>query len=141
MKFIVSLILVCLCLSACKKDIDVISFSECHQAQNLDSAVIYNKLVGSWKWTKQNCFSSGKTTKADKTVIVSFNGNGSFTEMENAAVTAQGTWGLQREDINYWGLSLSQYSKYLWGRILFCNNEVLFNSSYRDGCDNLFERQ
>lgn len=141
MKFIASLILVGLCLSACKKNIDVISFSECHQSQNLDSAAIYNKLIGSWKWTKQNCFSIGKTTKADKTVIVSFNGNGSFTVMENAAVTSQGTWRLQKEDVNYWGLTLSQYSNYLWGRILFCNNEVLFNNSYRDGCDNLFNRQ
>ena len=39
---------------------------------------------------------------------------------------------------NSWGLDTQ--SEYLFGRILFCDNQVLDNDSYRDGCDNLFTR-
>jgi len=141
MKYIGFIILAGFCITACKRDIDVISFSDCHAAQSLDSAAICNKLTGSWEWTKQHCFSIGKTTKADKTVVVTFNSNSTFTVIENASVIAQGIWRLQKEDLNFWGLNLSHQSNYFWGRIFFCDNEVLFNASYRDGCDNLFVRQ
>ncbi len=141
MKYLFFSIAVCLITLACKKDsFDIASFWQCNSSQNLDSTVISNKIAGSWKWTKQSCFSTGKTMRADKDIKVTFNTNGTFAVLENSTIITQGNWTLRVVDSNMWGLDLTAPSTYLSGRILFCNSQVLFNDSYIDGCDNLFEK-
>jgi hypothetical protein len=141
MKYTFFSIAVCLTILSCKKDrLDFASFWQCSSSQNLDSTAISSKITGSWKWTKQSCFSVGKTTRADKDIKVTFNSNGTFTVLENSSIITQGNWTLKIIDSNMWGLDLSVPSTYLYGRILFCNNQLLLNDSYRDGCDNLFEK-
>ncbi len=126
-------------LTSCKKEkINVNDFLQCSKSQNLDSTAIANKLTGNWRWKKQSCYWTAQTKKADKDVKVIFNTNRTFTVSQNDIIIAQGTWRLKIVDSNMYGLDLSQFSEYLNGRILFCNNEILFNDSYRDGCDNLF---
>jgi len=138
----ISFIIVVFTIIACKKDrIDAASFQQCHNAQNLDSLSISNTLIGSWTWSKQYCFWPDKTIKANKKVQVTFNSNATFTVFENSNVIAQGNWKLMRVDnYNNWGLQLNPGSSYLYGRILLCNDQVLFNNSFIDGCDNLFYR-
>jgi hypothetical protein len=124
---------------ACKRnEINMQKIWQCNQAQNLDSNAIHNKLIGKWKWAKQDCFWSGKTKKADKNIVVTFNANGTFYVNENGLVITEGNWKIVVEDKTKWGLQLSQPSLYLNGAILFCKQQVLFNHSYIDGCDNLF---
>lgn len=126
-------------LSSCKKEkINVNDFWECSKSLNLDSTAIANKLTANWTWKKQSCFWTGQTKKADKDVKVNFNTNRTFTVTQNEIIVAQGSWKLKIVDSNMYGLDLSQFSEYLNGRILFCNDEILFNDSYRDGCDNFF---
>ncbi|MCS6796138.1 MAG: hypothetical protein NZ516_09260 [Raineya sp.] len=59
---------------------------------------------------------------------------------ENTTLLTQETWNwkLKQVDKNAWKLDLSQPVGYLYGHILLCDNEVLFNN--RDGCDNLFRK-
>jgi hypothetical protein len=141
MKYMFFSIAVCLITLSCKKDsLDIASFWQCASSQNLDSTAISNKIAGSWKWTKQYCFSAGKTMRADKDIKVTFNTNGTFTVLENSTIITQGNWTLKVVDSNLWELDVTAPSTYLYGRILICNNQVLFNDSYRDGCDNLFEK-
>ncbi len=127
---------------SCKKnELDVAEIWQCNNVQQLDSAAIIVKIAGSWKWTKQDCFWTSKTTKADKDTKATFNPNGSFTVTENSSIITQGNWGIKRIDNNNsWGLNLSSASTYLYGLILFCDNQLLFNNSVVDGCDNLFEK-
>jgi len=126
-------------LTSCKKEkINVNDFLQCSKSQNLDSTAIANKLTGNWRWEKQSCYWTAQTKKADKDVKVIFNTSRTFTVSQNDIIIAQGTWRLKIVDSNMYGLDLSQFSEYLNGCILFCNNEILFNDSYRDGCDNLF---
>ena len=129
-------------LMSCKKDnIDINSFWECNKSQNLDTTTISSRLFGTWKWSKQICGDgAGKTKTADKNIKVTFRTDRTFSVNENSTLLAQGTWKLVQVDGNSWGLDLSAASKYLYGRILFCDNQVLFNDSYRDGCDNLFDK-
>jgi len=139
MRPILFILAICAGLLSCKKDnLDTNSYWHCHTSQNLDSALIAGKLVGSWSWTKQFCFSTGETINANKNVKVNFNSNGTFIVSENSNIATQGNWKLKIVDSNMWGLDLTSPSVYLHGLILICNNEVLFNSSYIDGCDNLF---
>ncbi|HEX6222872.1 MAG TPA: hypothetical protein VFZ52_00580, partial [Chryseolinea sp.] len=127
-------------LTACKKEdkLDVGSYWRCNQSQNLDSTAISAKLIGSWTWSKQACFWTGRTVSANKNIKVTFRSDRTFSVNENATSLTQGTWKVVHEDGNSWGLELSSPSEYLHGRILFCDNQVVLNDSYRDGCDNLF---
>jgi hypothetical protein len=141
MRYIVFLLAAPLLLLSCKKnELDIAEIWHCNNAQQLDSAAIIVKITGSWKWTKQSCFWTSKTTKADKDTKVTFNPNASFTVTENSSIITQGNWGIKRIDNNNWGLNLSSASTYLYGLILFCDNQLLFNDSIIDGCDNLFEK-
>jgi len=138
------LLLICIAsavfLAACKKEnLNAGKYFTCHKSQNLDSVAISSKLVGSWKWMVQYCLWERKTTHANKKITVVFRSDSSFSVLENQAVLTQGTWILKPEDGD-WSVDLSSPSEYLYGKILFCGNEVLFNKSYVDGCDNLFER-
>ena len=115
---------------------------ECTNPGFSDSATISNKIIGSWVWTKQLCGDgAGKILFADKNVKVNFNSNTSFTVYENLAILTQGNWSLKIVDTYTWGLHLTSRSEYLYGSILFCNNQVMFNDSYIDGCDNVFVKE
>lgn len=128
-------------LTSCKKDrLDINSFWQCNLSQKLDTTAISSKLTGSWTWSKQSCSDEGETKSADRNIKVTFNINHTFSVTENSNSLTQGTWKLTQVDGTSWGLDISSPSKYLYGRILFCVNQVLFNASYRDGCDNLFNR-
>ena len=131
-------------LTACKKDnLDISSFWNCNQLQNLDTTAVSAKLVGSWSWIKQACGDgAGKIKKADKNIKVTFRTDRTFSVNENAALLTQGTWKVVQVDGSSWGLDLSSASEFLYGRIFFCDDtQVLFNDSYRDGCDNLFNKR
>lgn len=128
-------------LTSCKKDkLDINSFWQCNQSQNLDTTAISSKLVGSWTWAKQSCFSTGKTKSADRNIKVTFKSDHTFSVNESSNVLTQGTWKLLLLDGSSSGLELSTPSEFLYGRILLCDGQVLFNDSYRDGCDNLFNK-
>jgi hypothetical protein len=129
-------------LTACKKEkLDINSFSQCNQSQNLDSTAISAKLIGTWAWSKQSCFDVDGTKKADRNVKVIFSPDGTFQVNENTTALTQGSWMVVQVDrFGSWGLNLSSESEYLYGRLLFCDNQLLFNNSYVDGCDNLFNK-
>jgi hypothetical protein len=128
-------------LVSCKKDTSPVSkIWECNTVQSLDSIAISNKLVGSWLWTKQSCYWEGTVKSADRNIKATFNNDFTFSVNENSVVLTQGTWRLVQIFGNHWELDVSLPSIYLYGYILFCNDQVLFNHSYIDGCDNLFSR-
>ncbi len=141
MKHLLFLITICLIYLSCTKAKND-PLWECNSPQLLDSAVISNKIIGSWLWTKQLCGDgAGRILIANKNIKITLNANATFTVLENSSIITQGNWKLKIVDSNAWGLDLNTSSEYLYGRILFCNNQVMFNDSYRDGCDNLFVKQ
>jgi hypothetical protein len=129
---------------SCKKDkvkeINQHAIWDCHEEQNPDSASFAAKLAGSWKWTTMHCFWSDTTVKADKEVRVTFTENGNFYVKENNIVITEGNWKLKHAAWGDWELDTDQYSKYLSGTVLNCDNQLLFYYSYLDGCDYLFKR-
>jgi hypothetical protein len=140
MRFFLLITIVIFGLAACKKGkLDVSSFWDCNKSQNLDSAAISSKLIGEWSLTKQACaIGSGSIIAADRNIEAAFRTDRTFVVSENDTIVTLGNWKLIQGDNNTWELELSSESNYLNGRILFCGDQVLFNDSYRDGCDNLF---
>lgn len=98
------------------------------------------KLVGSWILTKQSCFWSGKTDLAGRSVKSTFNSDYTFSVIEDSTTLSQGTWKLSLVEDNAWELDLTDPSEFLYGYILFCDDQVLFYASYRDGCNNFFNK-
>jgi hypothetical protein len=139
MRLVLFCVTILAAFAACKKDkLDVNLFWNCNQSQHLDTTAISVKLMSSWTWSKQACFGTGNTVAANKNIKVTFRTDHTFSVNENATLLTQGTWKLVQLDSNSCRLDLSSASEYLYGRILFCDDQVLFNDSYRDGCDNLF---
>lgn len=137
---ILSLIILAGLVSCKKENLDVDAFWNCNKTQNLDSLSVTSKLEGSWKWAKQYCFWTDKTKKADRNIKVTFNHDHTFSVTENASILTQGTWKVIPAGTGAWQLETSASSEFLPGRILFCDNQLLLNDSYIDGCDNLFYR-
>ena len=141
MKNVLLLITICLIILSCKKNNDRILW-ECNNSPFPDSVTISNKIIGSWLWTKQLCGDgAGSILIANKNIKITFNASATFTVYENSTILTQGNWNLKTVDINAWGLHLTSPSEYLYGRILFCNNKIMFNDSYIDGCDNVFVKE
>ncbi len=139
-------VMVGLFINSCTKDksldIDWQGIQKCNDAMHLDTTAIANKLIGKWQlksWYCGECTNPG-THNPDKIVIVTFTSSRQFTVTENSAVEAQGNWNIGRVGTNNWGLQSSSSSKYLYGYILICDNQVMFSNSYIDGSDNLFYR-
>jgi len=147
MKSIVYLLLIGLGLSGinCKKrlikKIDIQHYYDCHQAQNLDSLGLSKKILGTWKWNKISCLEvHEKGRRADKDVVVKFTSDGNYILKEESKTIAQGKWSLVIVD-RMLGLALEQPSNYLQGKVLVCEDEILFHGSYIDVCDHLFKRE
>ena len=121
--------------------IETTRITDCHEEQNPLPSQITDKLVGDWLWIKVTCPLNQKTTAADKQVVVRFTDSGIFSVMENATVEAEGTWSLEQGPLGTWHIIMSDPSSYLHGAVYICKNELLMLDSYRDGCDNLFNRQ
>ncbi len=140
MRILLLFSIICLCLFSCNKKntVDLDSFFDCNASQHLDSAAISNKLAGSWFFSMRFCGSGGSALGIPINVKANFDANSSFTLTDHYGILTQGNWKLKIVDTNLWGLDLTSQSDFLYGRILFCENNVMFNNSYRDGCDNVF---
>jgi hypothetical protein len=139
---ITSAILLSMLVYACGKKqdkaIDLRSIYACHVFQNLDSAKIATKLVGSWKLIKKASIEGPEKIRCDVQVV--FNQSGTFLVMENLAPHASGMWNVRQIDSNYFELNLSESSGYVGGIVQCCNNQILFHGSHYDAADYLFEK-
>ena len=141
MKQVLFLLTICLILLSCKKNNNR-TLWDCNNSPFLDSVTISNKIIGSWLWTKQLCGDGAVSILiANKNIKITFNASATFTVYENSRILTQGNWNLKTVDINAWGLHLTSPSEYLYGRVLFCNNKIMFNNSYLDACDNVFVKE
>ena len=124
-----------------KKEVqtDMKQIWDCNASQNFDSTKLAGKLIGSWKLTRSWSESAG-TINASNNIKVTFDNSGAFAILEDSSLLSNGTWKLKIKDSNLYGLELDQPSMYLYGRILLCDNQVMFNQSYIDGIDYLFTR-
>lgn len=129
-------------LFSCEKPetIDPGALLECHQSQQLDSAAITTKLVGTWFFSWGFCYKKNLTNQLP--IKANFYANGDFNVSDYSGILTQGTWKLKSLGNNMWGLDMTPQSEYLYGRIVFCKNEVLFDSTYvnGEGCYNLFNK-
>lgn len=142
MRPVLLLLTICLAIFSCDKTetIDLDSILACHQSQQLDSAAISTKLVGTWSLSSRFCIKTRPANLTPFDIKVNINADGSFSVSEHSGILTQGNWKLKNIGTSMWGFDLTSQSEYLNGRILFCKNQVLFDSTYvnGEGCYNIF---
>src|SRR5690349_17763303 len=125
----------------CKKErINLQAFWDCHNALHLDSAAISSRIQGTWSWQSQHCYWGPSFQLPGKSTKVTFYSNHKYSVQDESHIVTEGDWQLELVDNPLYGLQLSPPVDFLYGRILFCDDQLLLNDSYIDGCDNLFKR-
>ena len=131
----VPLIGITLALISCKKDNTTVtrSFVSCSDTQQLDSSAIHNRLIGTWTLELRRCFNSTTPLHPVVDQRVNFKTDNSYQVYSNTAILAGGNWQLKDLGENRWGLNLSTPSPLLQGRILYCEDVLVMDSTYVNG--------
>ncbi len=115
---------------------------DCHKEQNQYPSQITAGLEGTWVWTSNTCYWTGDSTfTPDKHVVVTFTDAGVYKVFEDSKIESEGTWKLSQAGPDTWSIITEKPSAYLNGYVYLCKNEVVFFSSYIDGCDYYFVRR
>ncbi|MBX2967114.1 MAG: hypothetical protein KF845_13290 [Cyclobacteriaceae bacterium] len=114
---------------------------KCHYENNWSYETTRNKIIGLWEWKYIKC--CGETTKPyqngteSKGLKIEFNADGTGIVMDKDAIK-EFSWDIEVL-VNENGLYEFQTTpaiSQLYGRLLFCDNVMMCNNSYRDGADN-----
>ncbi len=116
---------------------------ECHNMTTWDSSAIHTKLIGKWDWEYIGCYANpeGGNYKDFQGLLVEFKNDNTLEVIENGQTTQTATWELKDLNDGYFALKATPIVLQLPGRILFCDERVLFSDSFTDGCDNYFKRK
>lgn len=138
--------LVLLIASCCKKEEHEHSLSEfwnCRQQNQLDSAELLQELQGKWDWEFVSCYwTPDKANDREyKGLQIFFADPDSLELLQNGATVQVSKWKLIRADGSYFGIEADPPVLQMQGRILICDNKIVFNASYFDGCDQFFRKR
>ena len=73
-------------------------------------------------------------------MTVEFKSDSTLEVKVNGATTQSSTWEIVNLGDSQFEINADPVVPQLHGRILFCEDRVLFYDSYIDGCDNYFKR-
>lgn len=150
MKTLLAILVLGMAITACHKDAsEKVRYSPypCGQAEEVDSATLHQRLIGSWH-LKQQSGIGGPVQNLSDTVFVQFQAPDQFRVVKNGSTMSEGSFTLFREGsstidnkpVTLWRLRLSSDNLYLQGYVFSCTTQIAFISSWYDGSDNLFER-
>uniref|UniRef100_UPI004047A225 hypothetical protein n=3 Tax=Roseivirga sp. TaxID=1964215 RepID=UPI004047A225 len=118
---------------------------KCHHENTWDYELTRNKIVGLWEWKYTKC--CGETTSPyqngteSKGLKVEFNadGTGILTDKD---VIEEFNWDIEAlvNENGLYEFKITSKISQLYGRLLFCDNIMMCNSSYKDGADNFFKK-
>lgn len=137
---------VLLLLTSCEKGeksiINQSSLWDCYHEQVWDSLQIENSLLGQWDWVNNSCggFPNNMSTSEFAGIRVVFKEGNILELIQDSVIIQTSDWHVVDGDAHLFELDLNPNIYQLNGRILICAQEVLFNQSYIDGCDNYFQK-
>ncbi|MBX2962506.1 MAG: hypothetical protein KF687_08340 [Cyclobacteriaceae bacterium] len=116
---------------------------KCHYDQDLSYESTKTRIAGLWEWRYVIC--CGETSKPyqnsteSKGLQIEFNADGTGSLNVNNT-TKEFTWDIDLKGTNLYGFSTTPFISQIHGRLLFCDNIMMCNTSYLDGSDNFFEK-
>ena len=116
---------------------------DCHHQMAWDSLKTKNALIGEWEWEYIACAWNLKAASYEefKGLTVEFKPDNTLDVKENGQTIETSNWKVVDGDADLFALSVDTEVAPLFGRILFCENRVVFGGSYIDLCDNYFRRK
>ncbi|WP_235294879.1 hypothetical protein [Portibacter lacus] len=114
----------------------------CHSETKWDSLSTKENLIGVWEQEFVSCFwFPEKATYVESGALtVEFKSDNTLVVKENGEPRQTSIWKMVNIEIGLFYLEHDPPVRELNGRILFCDDRVEFNASYRDLCDNYFLR-
>jgi len=115
----------------------------CYQTTTWDSLSIHTRLAGKWEWEYIRCYWNPENGnyKDFLGLIIEFKQDNTLNVIKNGQTTQTSKWEVVKLNDGFFSLYTTPLVLQLPGKILFCNNRVLFFDSYVDGCDNYFKRK
>jgi hypothetical protein len=116
---------------------------KCHYKSNWNYETTKSKIVGLWEWEYIKC--CGETTKPyqndteSKGLKIEFEADGTGTLIDKDTI-GNFTWDIKLKDNDLFGFETTPTISQLHGRLLFCDNIMMCNSSYIDGADNFLKK-
>ncbi|SDM72341.1 hypothetical protein SAMN05421823_12114 [Catalinimonas alkaloidigena] len=115
----------------------------CHQAHSWDALQTRHTLLGEWIWEQRRCVWHPKEANREAFggLHLVFKADSTLEVQENGQVLQVSRWQVVPGDAGLFALQVDPAIAQLSGRILFCEDRVVFQDSYRDGCDHYFKRK
>lgn len=123
---------------------DYVAIWKCQQESNFDEVATRRNITGTWGWK----YSAGghissapvKDTESSKGLKIKFNADGSGV-ITTKDTSSTFTWTIELKDDQLYGFRTVPFIAQLSGRLLFCDDLMMGNSSYIDGQDNVFKKE
>ncbi|MFA9388316.1 MAG: hypothetical protein ACERKD_00825 [Prolixibacteraceae bacterium] len=114
----------------------------CYNKTEWDSQLIKNKLIGTWNWVYTQSYSSpdnGINTEPSN-INIRFDNDSILTFIENEKTKFTTRWNVVSKENSYFEIDTDSTINHIFGRIIICDDHLLFNGSYIDLSDNYFNK-
>lgn len=134
-------------LVACNDD-DLLSkkptpfLNDCHHETTWDSLSTADGIVGEWQWFHKHCVwgSFEGDSISDKDVTIKFFENGTLAFQKDTSMKTA-TWQVKSTGAdNLFELKFDSFVSNINGSIRICDNEISFDDTPTDGCQNFFRK-
>jgi hypothetical protein len=131
-------------LPACQKERppSLSNMNDCHEPASWTAENTFQHLLGEWEWRRlEQRRNQSVAIPGDDILHLHFLPDSTLLVIEDGITTQTSSWQVVAEDGDYFGVEADPPVEQIRGRILFCEEWVMFNESYLDGWDSYFLRK
>ncbi|MFN7602249.1 MAG: hypothetical protein ACK5R0_12725 [Bacteroidota bacterium] len=145
-KFLTAIVIGCTLGQGCKKDsispYDYGTFLKCHNKGNWDLESTKNKIIGLWEWKYIKCCGGTanpyENESESKGLKIEFKKDGTGILIDNDAI-GEFKWDIGTYNV-FFSFTTDPPIPQIIGQLLFCDDIMMCNASYKDGADNFFKK-
>lgn len=117
--------------------------ASCYRDSVWNESKISNELIGTWHWEYVSCFWSPDQAKnvIDSNLTIEFRADSTLLMKRSGKLLQTSTWEVVEGDLDLFSIEEEPFIDLLFGRMLICDDKLIFNGSYIDFCDNYFRRE
>lgn len=135
-----------LVLVGCRRNlqtpVEIQEVADCYKETDWNANDVHDALIGKWELQFGGLYSTDVPTPPDEQngKFVEFNSDSLFVYDDEWTLIDSSHWEVVVGDAPLFELELTKYISGLRGRILICDDVVIFNNSYISGTDSFFQR-
>lgn len=136
--------IVLISLTSCTQD-ELIGYQldeyyECYEDDNWSVLAIRDALEGEWALDYVDCFNGSINSRESEGITIRFNDDSRVIVRDNGNEIEQASWQVFNVFGDYYELETEPFLDYTFGIILICNNQLVFNGSFIDACDQYYSK-